>query len=133
MEYEENLFLEVAIVQIIGEKILYSKKIQGKKQFNSWFYFEFDKDIILLKGTNFSIRVTAHAKAAKYQVFSEAQIRETFNASKFPISTRLDVKNYHFKEKVGAFEKRDTFESIDNKDCILKSLSFVYINGKKKK
>jgi len=124
-EYDEDLTLQVVSWVDPDEKTtLYSKKIKGKKQFNSWFYFGLDKDVCLLKGADCSIRVTIcpNGEAAAYQFFPQTQIQETFKVAKCPIATRLDVKNYFASTRNTSSKNKSTV-------CIFTRLHFLEIQG----
>jgi len=128
---------------------LYTKVIRGEMKFNSWIYVPFDKEVCIYKGTSFSVQVTIRPEQLKvkpheYQIFPEARVQEAFKAAEFPISTRLDVKNCLLKDYIVTKEHTDKWGNLTtdstmctalvttpSKNCILKSLHFVYIKGEK--
>jgi len=129
MEYEEDLFLEI----IRGEDSktpLFSKVIQGRIRFNSWFCVEFDKAICFHKGNNYTIQATLSMGPKEYQIIPEAQVQESFKAAKWPIFKRVYVRNSFLKWECSKVSKKWDYVIAANnlKDCIFKSLYFLCSN-----
>jgi len=75
VEYEEDLTLKVSYSKFRCGKqnILFSTRIQGKKRYNSWFKFEFNKDIFIPKGIKCCIEI-APKQGATFQKISKLQV-----------------------------------------------------------
>jgi len=67
MGYDEELILEVTGSSDRDKKCLFSIRILGKKTYNSWFYFAFEKTIFIHKGVKCCIEVIPK-DGAKYQL-----------------------------------------------------------------
>jgi len=81
LDYEEDLDVQVHGFGKGGtEKLLFEGKITGKKRYNSWFSFQFDKDIFIPKGIKCTVAVTI-AKAANYQSFSNKEIQDCIKSA----------------------------------------------------
>jgi len=80
--YHENLRLKV-VDTTSGLSTLFYKHIQGKKQFNSWFYLPFAEGITFGKGTRFTILTYPYSdsskshREARYLSITENQVKET--------------------------------------------------------
>jgi len=109
----------------------YTKKIKGKRQFNSWFYFNFDRDVCLLQGTNYSIQVSVCPEGTKanYQIFPEDLIQETFAAAKCPIAAGLEVRNYFAHWKMTSGKESVSYLESNSTACIFKSLFVDYASS----
>jgi len=105
------------------ERILYSTKIQGKKQFNSWFYIGFGKDIFLPKNSTCLFKIYVK-KEAEYQSF------ELNNVSFYnQIFGRLSVKSEISNKPFGAVEddeRNNPVRKMQSRSqmCIIKSVSY---------
>jgi len=67
MEYNEELILNVTGSSDREQKCLFSTQILGKKTYNSWFYFAFEKTIFIHKCVKCCIEVIPK-DGAKYQL-----------------------------------------------------------------
>jgi len=83
-------YLEDLAIKVIREKkTVYLHKIQGKKEYNSWFYYAFDRDVVFPKGVSCSIEVFPR-KGAKFQNIREADVRTNLRAAN---CTAVEFKN----------------------------------------
>jgi len=82
MEYHEELGIKVEITNGNTPEVLYHDHIQGKKKFNTWFYYALKKDIVFLKGFKCTINIYPK-KGATYLPIANAQVKETHKAAKW--------------------------------------------------
>jgi len=117
-EYDEKLTVLVAVTSDGGEeKIVFSQEILGKQQFNSWFYFAFDEEVVLRKGEKWSVQVLPEV-GVNYLMIGEAQVRETLAAAKCSAE-----KKVHYVYSSGS-----VWRKCHRQTCIIKSISLLSIN-----
>jgi len=117
-EYDEKLTVLVAVTSDGGEeKIVFSREIHGKKQFNSWFYFAFDEEVVLRKGEKWTVQVLPEV-GVNFLMIREVQVRETLAAAKCSAERRV-----HFAYSSGSVWRKCTGQAY-----IIKSISLQSIN-----
>jgi len=89
-------------------------KIQGKKQFNSWFYYAFAEDIVIRKGTKCFVQVYPK-KEARY-----LKIADTHRARDTPLTAA--------KWSVGKFKRCvNGWQECERQNNIIKSVSLLLL------
>jgi len=116
----------ISFVDEDKKKIVFTKEIKGKKQFNSWFFSKFDEGICLIKGTKCSIRaVLPQGVKADYQNITWGQISsidEVEEDSEDSLeSTTFKIFNYVVEGD--KLERKCADDS--STACIIKSLHFT--------
>jgi len=113
MEYDEQLTLKVRVNTNGKEKTLANKSIGGRKQYNSWFYFAFKKEIVFLKGTKCAVQIWPMSEAS-YLLIGEDQVRDSLRAAKCS-ATKMEVGPH------------DRWIECEPQNYIIKSVSFKLI------
>jgi len=80
-EAEEEYKEIIKVLVFGGKNLLFDGLIFDMKQFNSWFYYAFDKDIKIRKGEK-CIIVVIPRTGAKYIKIGENQVKENLQAAK---------------------------------------------------
>jgi len=111
MDYLE--IIHIAVVLGNADSLVYDITY-GRKQFNSWFYYAFEKEIVIRKGAECKIEI--HPKqGAKYCKIGENQLKESLGAAK----CSAKKGNFTFPGGWGKFEPQN---------YILKSIHLQPIN-----
>jgi len=112
MDYLELIHIEVNFVG--GADATVYDVTCGRKQFNSWFYYAFEEEIVIRKGAECTIMVTPR-EGAKYSKIGENQLKEGLGAAK----CSAEKGKFTFPGGWGRFEPQN---------CIIKSIHIQPIN-----
>jgi len=105
---------------------VFKSEIKSKKEYNSWFYVDFENKVFVPKGATFWVEVRS---ANVYQLIPQTHIKE--NIAKAEKCAAFSEFEFNFFERIHRKDKEYTVKSweIDG-DCLfcIKSLSVVPVD-----
>jgi len=115
MEYDEDLSINLLRTTDGMIQCVHGSKIQGKKPFNSWFYYAFDEDIVFIRGSKCTIQIYPMNGAA-YLPIADFEVMETYRAAKWA-AAKMEFNpqdsGWYDVPKQNYIVKSATFDSIN--------------------